>query len=145
MSRTSIYLNFLGRTEEAFTYYAQVFGGTVDALQRMGDVPVDPGTEPLPEHERHLVMHCRTTLPGGVLLMGTDLVESMGHRFVPGNAITINVEPDTVDEGQRLFAALADDGDIEAPFQPMFWGDHWGCCIDRFGVRWMVNVEGAST
>jgi PhnB protein len=21
----------------------------------------------------------------------------------------------------------------------MFWGAYWGCCLDRFGIRWMFN------
>jgi PhnB protein len=40
MARTSTYLNFLGRTEEAFTFYREVFGGEfLQPIQRFRDVP----------------------------------------------------------------------------------------------------------
>ena len=26
----------------------------------------------------------------------------------------------------------------------MFWGDYWGTCLDRFGVRWMFDVPGGA-
>ena len=39
MARVSIYLNFMGTTEEAFNHYASVFGGELTALQRFGEIP----------------------------------------------------------------------------------------------------------
>ena len=48
MARVSIYLNFMGDTEEAFGFYRSVFGGEFTAFQRMGEIPLEPDTEPLP-------------------------------------------------------------------------------------------------
>jgi PhnB protein len=59
-----------------------------------------------------------------------------------GNNLHINLEPDTVAEGQRLLSALSDGGTLTMPLQPMFWGAQFGSCTDRFGVHWMVNVAG---
>lgn len=28
------------------------------------------------------------------------------------------------------------------PLEPAPWGDTFGMCVDRFGIQWMVNVNG---
>jgi PhnB protein len=139
MARVSIYLNFMGETEQAFGFYRQVFGGEFVAFQRMSDVPPDPDRPPLPENERHLVMHVELPILGGTLLMGTDLLESMGSELSLGSNVSINLEPDSYAEGKQLFDALSDGAREVMPLQPMFWGDHFGTLQDRFGVRWMMN------
>lgn len=27
------------------------------------------------------------------------------------------------------------------PMADQFWGDYFGACVDRFGIRWMVNCS----
>ena len=139
MARVSLYLNFMGNTEEAFTFYKSLFGGEFTSLQRMHEVPPMPGGPELPEHEREKIMHVELPIMGGVVLMATDMLESMGHSLRIGNNVTINLEPDTYAEGSRLFDALAEGGSDCQPLTPMFWGSSWGVVLDRFGIRWMVN------
>ena len=139
MAAVSIYLNFMGDTEQAFALYRSAFGGELVGLQRMGDVPTAPGQPPLTDAERDLVMHVELPIMDGTVLMGTDMLESMGHRLRIGNNITINIQPDTLEETTRLFGALSEGGSDIAPLQKMFWGAYWGTCCDRFGVRWMFN------
>jgi PhnB protein len=55
--------------------------------------------------------------------------------------VHINLEPDTRDETDRLFAALAVGGQVEMPLQPMFWGAYFGSLTDRFGIKWMFNCK----
>ncbi len=140
MARTSVYLNFMGETEAAFEFYRRVFGTEYTAsLQRMRDMPAGPGQPPLPEHEQDKVLHVELPILGGLILMGTDMLESMGHSLARGNNITLNLEPDTRAETDRLYAALSEDGEASVPLQEMFWGGYYGSCVDRYGVRWMFN------
>jgi PhnB protein len=139
MSRVSLYLNFMGRTEEAFTFYASVFGTQLSTINRMGDVPPAPGQPAWSDAEKDLVMHVELPIMGGLVLMATDMLESMGHHLEVGNNISINLEPDTFAEGERMFNALAEGASDVTPLMPMFWGATWGACLDRFGIRWMVN------
>jgi len=139
MTGVSIYLNFMGNTEEAFDLYRTVFGGEFENFQRMRDVPADPSGSNLAEHELDSVLHIELPILGGTKLMGTDMLESMGHTLRVGNNITINLEFDVLAEAERAFALLADDGTDISALTPMFWGAHWGTCCDRFGVRWMFN------
>jgi PhnB protein len=144
MSRVSTYLNFAGTTEEAFGYYASVFGTECSVpITRMGDMPTPPGAPELADDERSLVMHVELPILAGHVLMGTDMVESMGQELRIGNNTTLNLEPDTVEEAERLFAALSDGGSDSVGLQHMPWGSLWGTCLDRYGVRWMFNVSDA--
>ncbi|MEN9646557.1 MAG: hypothetical protein RL238_3226 [Actinomycetota bacterium] len=142
MARVSTYLNFLGNTEEAFEFYRSVFGTEyIGTIARMGDVPSNPDVPPLTEAEQRMVMHVELPILGGHVLMGTDMIESMGHQLRIGNNTTIMVEPDTRAEADRLYGALADGGSEASGMMEMFWGAYWGVCLDRFGIRWMVNIN----
>lgn len=141
MSRVSTYLNFQGETEEAFTFYASVFGTEFSVpLMRFGDMPAGPGAPELPEHERSMVLHVELPILAGHVIMGTDMLESMGQVRRLGNSPTLNLEPDTREEAERLYAALSEGGTDATGLGPMPWGSLWGTCLDRFGTRWMFNV-----
>jgi PhnB protein len=139
MARVSIYLNFMGDTEAAFTHYKSVFGGEFATLQRMSEVPAGPGVPELADDERDRVMHVELPIFGGMSLMGTDMLDSRGHQLRLGNNVTISLEPDDLETTQRLFAGLSEGGTDVVALERMFWGAWWGTCQDRYGVRWMFN------
>lgn len=142
MAKVSTYLNFQGKTKEAFEFYKQVFGTEyIGTVQLMKDVPPAPDMPKLKEEEMDLVMHVALPILGGHVIMGTDAVESMGHKVVFGNNISINLEPDTRVETQKLFTALCEGGKIDMPLMEMFWGGYFGSLTDRYGVQWMFNCE----
>ncbi|MCC7245159.1 MAG: VOC family protein [Saprospiraceae bacterium] len=146
MSKVSIYLNFAGQAEEAFHHYKNVFGTEFSApFYYMRDIPPMEGMPPLPENEQAMVMHVALPILGGIEIMGTDMLESMGHTLLIGNNTSINLEPDSREEADRLFAALSEDSSECTPMQDMFWGAYWGTCLDRFGIRWMINFAPAAT
>lgn len=142
MARTSTYLNFAGKTEEAFAFYGSVFDtAPAGPIARMGDVPTQSGAPALSEKEKGYVMHVALPILGGHVLMGTDALESMGHTVKFGNNLSINLEPDTREHTERLFSRLAEGGKVEMPLTDMFWGGYFGLIEDRFGVRWMFNCD----
>jgi PhnB protein len=140
MARVSTYLNFMGTTEEAFRFYASVFGTEItEPIMRLTDGPAMPGAPELSEAEKNLVMHIEVPILCGHVLQGTDVLASMGHTVVPGNNVTISLEPDTRAETMQLFEALSAGSTDAMPPQEMFWGALWGTCVDRYGIRWMFN------
>lgn len=140
MSKVAIYLNFQGTTEEAFNYYKKVFGTEFSTpIGRMGDVPSDPNGPQFSEADKKAVMHVALPIVGGTEIMGTDMLESMGHKLVLGNNVTISLQLDSKEEADKYYAALEQGGSDKAPMRDEFWG-YWGCCLDKFGVRWMFNV-----
>lgn len=140
MAKVSIYLNFMGNTKEAFEFYKSVFKTEFSApFMYIGDNPPSPDMPPLSEEDKTKVMHVALPILGGTQLMGTDMLESMGHQLKIGNNTTINLEPDSREETERLYKALSEGATECMPLQDMFWGAYWGVCLDRFGIRWMFN------
>lgn len=140
MSKVSIYLNFMGNTEEAFEFYKSVFGTEYSTpLLRIKDMPAPPDAPKLSEEDQQKVMHVALPIIGGTQIMGTDMLESMGHQLIVGNNTTINLELDSKEEADRLYAKLAQGATQCAAPSDQPWG-YWGVCLDRFGIRWMFNV-----
>jgi PhnB protein len=140
MAYVSIYLNFMGNAEEAFNHYKKVFGTEFSTpLMRMKDMPPREGAPELPDVDKNKVMHVALPILGGTLIMATDMLESMGHKFIEGNNFTISLNPDSKEEADRLYHELSDGGTESVAPHEEFWG-YWGTCKDRFGIRWMFNV-----
>jgi PhnB protein len=129
----------MGETEEAFSVYGSVFGTELSSpLIRFRDMPADPHMPALTDEEMNGVLHVELPILAGHLLMGTDMLESLGHQLRIGNNTTISLELDSRDEADRLFSALSSGGSDTMGMQDMPWG-YWGVCLDRFGVRWMFS------
>ena len=144
MARTSTYLHFSGAAEDAFNFYKAAFGTEfVGPIARMGDVPSQPGQPEMSEEEKHLVMNVRLPITGGHLLVGNDTPAWMG-TVNHGNAVEICVEPDTRAEADRIFAALAEGGNVEFELQEMSQDDYFGTLVDKFGAQWMVTCTATS-
>ena len=144
MPRVSTYLNFMGNTEEAFNYYKSVFHTEfAGPIMRMGEMAPAPGAPELSGAEKDMVMHIELPILAGHVIMGTDMLASMGHERRVGNSVTINLELEDRDETERLFALLSDGGSDLFGLTDMPWGAYWGTCADRYGVRWMFNCRGA--
>jgi PhnB protein len=136
MSRTSTYLNFERNTEEAFLFYKSVFGTEFSSpITRMSA----SGAPDLSQADQNLVMNVALPILGGHVLMGTDAPESMGFTLNKGNNVHINLEPDTLEEAERLFAALSENGKVGMPLEKMMWGAVFGSLTDQYGIQWMIN------
>lgn len=137
MLKLNPYLNFLGKTEEAFTFYKSVFGGEFISLTRFKDMP---GMPSMSEADGNKLMHVSLKV-GQNELMGTDALESLGHTVVAGNGISLSLHPDTKEEADRLFAALSAGGSVAQPLADAPWGAYFGMVDDKFGIKWMINCD----
>ena len=132
--RIEPYLFFNGRCEEAVEFYRQAVGAKVEALIRFNESPEPPNPEcPVPPGWEAKVMHGAFRI-GETLVMASD-----GHGGGPaefrGFALSITVKDA---EATRVFDALADGGQVQAPLSPTFFASSFGMVVDRFGVMWMV-------
>lgn len=140
MGNVAIYLNFQGNAEAAFNHYKSVFGTEFSApIMRIKDLPADPNAPKFTEADMNCVMHVALPIIGGTELMGTDMLESMEQKVVVGNNTTISLQLDSKEEADKLYKALSEGGSDKAEMRNEFWG-YWGCCLDKFGIRWMFNV-----
>jgi PhnB protein len=132
------YLNFPGKTEEAFNFYKSVFGGDFSIFQRYKETPM-AGNVPVDDQEK--IMHVSLPIGQGTVLMASDTLESIGQTLVAGNNMSLSVGTESEAEATRLFEGLSMGGKIEMPMQKTFWGSFFGMVTDRFGVRWMISYE----
>lgn len=124
------YLNFDGKCGEAFDFYAAALGGTIVAKTTYGDSPI---CDEMPADSHDRIMHCQLEA-AGTTLMGADGPPPHG-----GSTTCINVDVDSIEDAERIFAALADGGQVRMPIEETFWAHRWGVLTDRFGKPWMVN------
>ena len=140
MSKVAIYLNFQGNTADAFNFYKSVFGTEFSApIMYIRDLPPNPAGPKFSDADLDCVMHVALPITGGTEIMGTDALESMGQKLKIGNNVTISLQLDATDEADKLYNSLSDGGSDKAPMRDEFWG-YWGCCLDKFGIRWMFSV-----
>jgi PhnB protein len=140
MLKLNPYITFNGNTEAAFLFYKSVFGGDFTEFQRFQDVN-QPGMEALSDADKSKIMHAALPIGSGNVLMGTDVLESMGHAPVSGNNIALSLNPESEAEAHRLFEALSVGGQVVMPLADMFWGALFGMVTDAFGIQWMVNCQ----
>lgn len=130
------YLNFDGRCDEALAFYRKALGAEVAMLMRFKDCPepAQPGMHP-PGFENK-VMHAAFNI-GESTIMASDGRCTGESKF---QGITLSLQPATVAEADKLFAALADGGQVQMPLAKTFFSPRFGMVADRFGVSWMIVV-----
>ena len=61
-----------------------------------------------------------------------------GKPNFEGFALSISAKSEA--EADKLFAALADGGQVQMPMAKTFFSPRFGMCADKFGVGWMILV-----
>jgi PhnB protein len=128
------YLSFDGNCREAMQFYQKCFNGE---LQVMPFSQFEGQCE-FPPEAKDRVMHASLTI-GSVNLMASDSIPGMS--FQQGNNVHLSINCESLEEIQRLFAALGENGKVVMPLQDAFWGAHFGMLTDQFGMHWMFNFE----
>ena len=127
------YLFFDGRCEEAVAFYKEALGAEVVMLMRYRDSPQQaPGSVPPGGEDK--VMHAALKIGEASLLVSDGLCG--GQPSFKGFSVALWV-PDAA-TAARLFAALAEGGQVQMPLAPTFFSPGFGMVADKFGVPWMV-------
>ena len=127
------YLMFEGRCEEAAKFYEKALGAKIEKLVRFKDSP-DPGM--CPSSDGNKVMHMSLRIGETMVLASDGRCE--GRPSFQGFSLSLNVSSEA--EAERLFAALADGGQVQMPLTKTFFSPRFGMVVDRFGVSWMIHV-----
>lgn len=132
------YLTYDGTAEQAFQHYARVLGGKIEMLMRYGEAPAGAGCDGMSEADQRKVMHI--SLSGrDFMLMASDANALYPYEGVKGISVSLNLE--SADEAERVFAGLAEGGNVTMPLTATFWAERFGCVTDAWGVPWMINVQ----
>lgn len=126
------YLFLSGQCEEAFKAYQRILGGEITLmLKHVGT----PAASHVPAEWQDKIMHACLEL-GDRKLMGSDAPPG---RVKPMGGFCVQVAASGVAEADRVFAALAEGGEVTMALQQTFWSDRFGMLVDRFGVPWMID------
>src|SRR5215510_12321831 len=128
------YLGFNGQCREAFEFYADCFGGKIEAMLPYAGTPAE---EHAPPEWHDKIMHARLSV-GEAMLMGAD---GPPGPYTPPGGMSVTIQLKDKNEGERIFNRLAEGGKVQMPFQQTFWAAGFGVCTDRFGIPWIVNCE----
>jgi PhnB protein len=131
------YLFFDGRCEEAIEFYKNALGAEVTMLMRFKDSPEPPSPGCVPPGAENKVMHASFRI-GETIVMASD-GRCLGKPTFQGFSLSLAVPNDA--EAERLFAALAEGGQVQMPLAKTFFSSRFGMVADRFGVGWMIIVE----
>jgi PhnB protein len=129
---TNPYLFFDGNCEEAFNFYAKLFGGKINAMMPHEGTPAESSVPP--EWKKKIIHACMSI--GETMLMASDAPPA--HSQKP-QGFSVHVGVDSAAEAERIFSALEQGGKVSMPLQPTFWAERFGMLIDRFGTPWMIN------
>ena len=129
------YLFFDGRCEEAIKFYTSALGAKVEMLMRYKDSP-DPKMRP-PNASNDNVMHACLRI-GDTAVMASD-GECKGKAAFNGFSLSITAKDEK--HAEKLFASLAEGGQVHMPLTKTFFASRFGTVADRFGVPWMVIAE----
>lgn len=131
-SKLNPYINFNGKAKEAMTFYQSIFGGnlTLTTFQN-GGMSQNP-------EEADKIMHAMLIAENGITLMGSDAMS--GTELTEGNNISLSLSGDMHDELAGYYEKLSHGGLIQEPLKQAPWGDTFGMVMDKYGIRWMVNI-----
>jgi PhnB protein len=124
--------NFNGKCREAFDFYSEVLGGKIIGRMTYGESPM---CDQMPPDTKDLVMH-NCLQVGKALLMGAD---DPPPESPSSPDTVVNIDVDTVEDAERIWAAFTQDGEVKMPLQETFWAQRWGMFVDRYGKSWMIN------
>jgi PhnB protein len=126
------YLNFRDNTREAMEFYQSVFGGKLDMMTFK-----DYGASEDPS-EDDKIMHAQLEA-NGMTFMAADTPNRMEYQ--PGSNFSMSLSGEDESALSNYFDKLKEGGSVIMPLEKAAWGDTFGMVTDRFGIRWLVNIN----
>ncbi|MGD9723494.1 MAG: VOC family protein [Pirellulales bacterium] len=134
--RLNPYLTFNGQCEAAFKFYEKCLGGRIEAMFKFGDTPA---AQHVPPDWGSKIMHAALKV-GDDVLMGSD---SPRDRYEGTKGFSVSLQFTRPEDAERVFNALAENGNIQMALCETFWAARFGMLVDQFGIPWMINCAPA--
>lgn len=127
--KITTFLMFEGDAEKAMDFYLSLFedAAVLDVSRYGAEGPGPEGS----------VRHATFTL-AGQQFMCIDSHVKHGFTFTP--AISLYVQCESMEELERLYAALKEQGAELMPLGEYGFSTRFGWVNDRFGVSWQLNL-----
>ncbi len=125
------YLFLDGRCEEAIEFYKKNLGAEVGMMMRFKEAPPDMPSSPGTENK---IMHACIKVNGADVMLSDG--RCTGSANFQGFALSLDAKEAA--EGERMFNALAQGGQVQMPPTETFFAKYFGMVADKFGVGWMI-------
>jgi len=132
--KLNTYLNYGGNCAQAFRFYEQHLGGKITMMTTHGE---QPAPNEVPPEWKNAILHARISL-GETVLMGSDVPP---ERFQPMRSAYLSLTVDSIDEAERIYALLSENGQIFMAMQETFFAFRFAMLRDKFGTSWMIIHE----
>jgi PhnB protein len=130
-------LNFAGNAAEVLAYYQAAFGGELEIVRFGGSLPA----EHIPPGWEDKVLYGRLLTADGEV----DVMDAPpGRESTIGGNVAIAIDIEDEERAAKIFAKLADGGNVMMPFEKTFFARKFGMTNDKFGTRWMITVGSAA-
>lgn len=132
------YLSFNGNCEEAFLWYAEVFGGKIQHMAKYGDIPENL-MAPMNAEQKRKVMHAQLMLTESGGISGADAL----YPVEAGGSISLQAHLSDEQSAKMIFKALAESGTILgelATNPPPDDSGISGCVKDKYGFTWIISA-----
>jgi PhnB protein len=133
--KMNTYVNYSGHCEEAFRFYEKHLGGKIVNIFRWSEMP--DAAKHTPPGMGNSVLHGRIDI-GDTVLMGADVPGAQ-----PMRSAYLSLAVSSSEEAERIYAALADGGEVFMKMGETFFAHRFGQLRDRFGANWMVIYDKA--
>jgi PhnB protein len=130
------YLFFDGKCEEAVKFYEKALGAKVVMQMRFKDSPEPHQPGSCPPGAENKIMHMSFKI-GDTEIMASD-GNNTGRPTFQGMSLSLSVPTEA--DADRIFAHLAEGGNVQMPLTKTFFSPKFGMVADRFGVSWMLIV-----
>ncbi len=140
MTKLNPYLSLPGTAAQAIELYKKVFRVEPTVVQKFKDIPPQEGMPAPSPAGGERIIHASFQI-GDDALMISDAPEGQDDTVIMGTQTHVSLHPDSKEEADRMFGLLSEGGEVTMPMAMQFWGDYFGMCTDRFGVRWMINYH----
>jgi PhnB protein len=131
--RLYTYVNYAGNCEQAFRFYEEHLGAKTLMMTKHRE---SPNFDKVPPEFKDAVLHARIEI-GGTVLMGADIPGAQ-----PMRSAYLSLLPDSTDQAERIYALLADGGEIFMPMAETPFALRFAMLRDRFGTSWMILHQG---
>ncbi len=128
------YLLFNGNCEAAFKFYERALNGKIEVMSTHAGTPAE---KHVPPEWAGKILHASMTIEGQ-RLMASDAPPD--HSEKPGG-FSLSLNFTDAAKAERIFQALAENGQVKMPIQQTFWAERFGMLVDQFGIPWMINCE----
>ena len=132
MSLTA-HLVFDGRCAEAFAFYAELFGGRVEFQMSWG---ASPAADTVPGNFRDKIVHASLRV-GGVEMVGADVPP---EQYARPQGFYVLMRAGDAAAAEKIFATLAEGGEVKMPLGQTFWSPRFGVVVDRYAIPWEITV-----